>query len=212
MAIEVSPCGVSSLVGLPSLYNQAPHLINQESDHPGHHQLEQCGIPGPFPASGLPFNGGQRGDAWDIQQAEHHQAVGIQCPKSHTSQHAHQRGHARRGGDISHSEQYGTAGHHHFLGGNTGNQRHHDLPVAQPQRFKYRDNKAADHRSEAVADLCGDAAGGVLRVFPVSAFAAPPFDDVARTHVGSLGGENRGRRIFGSRRGESYRVYQRDTS
>ena len=74
--------------GLLFLNKQQPGLIDHKGHHPCHNQLE-CGYKnGPWPAAGFFMYRSQRSCTWYIQQAEYHQAEGVEGTKTDLLQYA----------------------------------------------------------------------------------------------------------------------------
>lgn len=67
---------------------------------------------------------------------------------------------------LGDSEQHGTAGDNHLFGGDSRDERHGDLPVAQAQRLEKGHDHFSKNRSEACFHFRGVAAGAEIQNEP----------------------------------------------
>ena len=111
-------------------------MVDKKRDNPSHGNLEQGCQSSPTPAAGFFLDGGQCGGTGNVEQGKGHQGIGVQCAEANGTQGSHKRRHACVGSDVGDAEEHRTAGDHHFLGGDTGDQSHYYLPISQTNGSK----------------------------------------------------------------------------
>ena len=111
-------------------------MESDEAHHPGNSQLEEHDAACQLRAAHFPADRRDRRGTGHIQQAEYHERVGIGRAESHGCKHCHKAVHPVGCGNILDAEKHAAARHHHFFRRDTGDQRHHNLPVSQAQRLK----------------------------------------------------------------------------
>ena len=87
MAAPAARARMARTIAVPISDHQQADPIDQQGHQPGHRQLEQGHKAGPGPALGLLVDGGDGGGAGDIEQAEHHEAEGVQRPEADALEH-----------------------------------------------------------------------------------------------------------------------------
>lgn len=158
MPYKPPPFGLFAKTACLKQYKRC-NLVHYKSDAPRHQQLENGGKAHPCPTSRFLADRSESRRTGNIEQAEHHQAEGMERPEANTVQCRCKSTHPLWRAGVDNAEQHSSAGHHHFLGRDTGNQSHGNLPKAQADGGKEGNQPFTKHSPETLCHIRGIALG-----------------------------------------------------
>ena len=149
-----------------SLYDEKPHLVDDEGHDPRDEEGEEEGETRPAPALRFFMDGRDGRRAGDVEDAEHHQAEGIERGEADARERRFKRCHALGRARIDDAEEDGAARDDELLCRDARDECDDDLPEPEPDRDKDGHEEFAHIRRKAQAHVLHEARGAEVEQRP----------------------------------------------